>query len=105
MEQLPLFEKIKEFLQNNLGFDKYSLFKLKHTKAIAISKEATLRTKSKPSLILIIKNIKILNNYFISYFGDVVFLTKKGLYFLDFKIICEAVYKGLHKIEEIRCLL
>jgi hypothetical protein len=46
-----------------------------------------------------------LNNYFIPYFDDVVFLSKKGLDFLDFKIISGAVYKGLHKIEEIRSLL
>jgi hypothetical protein len=46
-----------------------------------------------------------LNNYFIPYFENTVFLTKKGLDFLDFKIICEAVYKGKHKIEEIRSLV
>ncbi len=104
VEQLPLFEKIKEFLENNLGFEKYSLFKLKSTKAIAINQEAT-RKIGKPSVTLIIKNIKILNNYFIPYFENTVFLTKKGLDFLDFKIICEAVYKGKHKIEEIRSLV
>ena len=33
------------------------------------------------------------------------FLTKKGLDFLDFKIASQAVYKGLHKTEEIQSLV
>ena len=33
------------------------------------------------------------------------FITKKGLDFNDFKIITSAVYKGSHKIEEIRSLI
>ena len=77
-EQLVLFENIKAFLENNLGFDKYSQFKLLITKAIAINK-VKAREIGKPSVILSIKNIKILNNYFIPYFENMSFITKKGL--------------------------
>lgn len=103
-EQLPLFYKIKEFLENSLGFDKYSLFKLNTTKTIAISKVGA-REKGKPSIILLIKNIRVLNNYFIPFFNNIFFISKKGLDFEDFKIICSAVFKGSHKNSEIRCLL
>jgi len=103
-EQLPLFYKIKEFLENSLGFDKYSLFKLNTTKTIAISKVGA-REKGKPSIILLIKNIRVLNNYFIPFFNNIFFISKKGLDFEDFKIICSAVFNGSHKNSEIRCLL
>lgn len=66
-EQLPSSHETKEFLENNLGFDKYSLFKLNTTKTIAISKVGA-REKGKPSIILLIKNIRVLNNYFIPFF-------------------------------------
>lgn len=126
-EQWPLFEKIKEFLQIDLAFDKYSKFKLKHSKAIALNSiDARVRgsflceeenqfvetrnpskakPKPKPSIILVIKNIKVLNNYIIPYLKDVKFRTKKGLDFLDFTDICKAVYKGSHRSEEIRSLI
>jgi hypothetical protein len=122
-----LFEKIKEFLQIDLAFDKYSKFKLKHSKAIALNSiDARVRgsflceeenqfvetrnpskakPKPKPSIILVIKNIKVLNNYIIPYLKDVKFRTKKGLDFLDFTDICKAVYKGSHRSEEIRSLI
>lgn len=35
--QLPVLVKIKEFLENNLGFDLYSVNKLNSTSAIAIN--------------------------------------------------------------------
>lgn len=122
-----MFEKIKEFLQIDLAFDKYSKFKLKHSKAIALNSiDARVRgsflceeenqfvetrnpskakPKPKPSIILVIKNIKVLNNYIIPYLKDVKFRTKKGLDFLDFTDICKAVYKGSHRSEEIRSLI
>jgi hypothetical protein len=34
-----------------------------------------------------------------------VFLSKKGLDFNDFKIICKAVYNGIHRINDIKLLL
>ena len=103
-EQYLLFEKIKEFLMENLGFDKYSLFKLKCTQVISINKVKS-REMGKPSIILTIKNIRFLNNYFIPYFEDSIFISKKGLDFQDFKLITQAVYKGSHKIDEIRSLI
>lgn len=44
--QQPVFEKIKEYLENNLGIDKYSMFKLKSTSVIAI-KTGKARSNSK----------------------------------------------------------
>lgn len=114
-------------MQIDLAFDKYSKFKLKHSKAIALNSiDARVRgsflceeenqfvetrnpskakPKPKPSIILVIKNIKVLNNYIIPYLKDVKFRTKKGLDFLDFTDICKAVYKGSHRSEEIRSLI
>lgn len=103
-EQFILFEKIKEFLMENLGFDKYSLFKLNCSQVISINKVKS-RDIGKPSIILTIKNIRFLNNYFIPYFEDITFVSKKGLDYLDFKLITQAVYKGSHKIDEIRSLI
>lgn len=48
------------------------------------------RNKAKASIILVIKNIKVLNNYLIPYLKDLKFRTKKGLDFLDFTDICRA---------------
>jgi hypothetical protein len=106
-------------LQIDLGFDKYS--KLKHCKAIALNsidarvrgsflcegenQFVETRNKAKASIILVIKNIKVLNNYLIPYLKDLKFRTKKGLDFLDFTDICRAVYKGSHRSEEIRSLI
>ena len=59
----------------------------------------------KPTVIFIIKNIFILNNYFLPFLGNMAFISKKCKDFLSFKIICNAVYKGSHKIEEIRSLI
>jgi hypothetical protein len=61
--------------------------------------------KTKPSAILIIKNIRVLYNFLIPYFSAVRFNSKKGQDFLDWKLICKAVYNGSHKREEIRALI
>ena len=102
-EQYPVLLKVKEYLENNLGFDKYSIFKLKNSSAISINKKKP--RLGKPTVIFIIKNIFILNNYFLPFLGNMAFISKKGKDFLSFKIICNAVYKGSHKIEEIRSLI
>ena len=93
--------------------NKYS----KHCKAIALNSiDARVRgscegenqfveSRNKGSIILVIKNIKVLNNYLIPYLKDLKFRTKKGLDFLDFTDICRAVYKGSHRSEEIRSLI
>ena len=102
--QLPVMLKIKEFLENSLGFDTYSLYKLKNSSIIAVT-TSNSRENAKSSISLIIKNINVLNNYFIPFFDTNKFLTKKGKDFNDFKIICQAVFRGAHRNEEIRSLI
>jgi hypothetical protein len=96
--------KIKEFLENSLGFDTYSLYKLKNSSIIAIT-TVKARNNAKSSVSLIIKNINVLNNYFIPFFAHSKFLTKKGLDFYNFKLISKAVFIGAHRNEEIRSLI
>ena len=102
--QLSVLEKIKEFLSNNLGFDSYSLFKLNFSSVISITHQKA-RNNSKASVLILIKNIHILNNYFVPYFNDMQFITKKGKDFEDFKLICRLLYIGAHKNNEIKSLI
>jgi len=102
--QLPVIIKIKEFLENNLGFDFYSLYKLKNSSNILVTM-LKARNNSKASVSLTIKNIRILNNYFIPFLEEMVFLSKKGLDFNDFKIICKAIYNGVHRIDDMKSLI
>jgi LAGLIDADG endonuclease len=102
--QLPVLVEIKKYLENNLGFDSYSKYKLNCSSSIAIRSQKA-RDLGKPSVMLIIKNINILNNYFIPHLESMEFLTKKGKDFIDFKIICKAVFHGSHKIDEIKSLI
>jgi hypothetical protein len=97
-------EKIKEFLENNLGFDKYSMFKLKCSSAITIKRGKAVNN-SKPLAVVIIKNTNILKNYLIPYLENMPFITKKGKDFDDFKIICTAVYNGTYRTEDIKLLI
>lgn len=103
--QLPVFVKIKEFLENSLGFDSYSLYKLNNSSTIAIGTIKAKSINSKSTVTLTIQNINFLNNYFVPFFADIKFLTKKGKDFGDFKIICKAIYEGAHRIEEVRSLI
>ena len=102
--QLPVLEKIKEFLVNNLGFDKYSKAKLDSSSAISINHQKA-RKNSKGSVLLNIKNIYVLNNYLVPYLDDMQFITKKGKDFKDFKLICKVLYIGAHKIDDIKTLI
>ena len=103
-KQLPVLEKIKEFLVDNLGFDKYSKAKLDSSSAISINHQKA-RNNSKGSVLLNIKNIHILNNYLVPYLDDMNFITKKGKDFKDFKLICKVLYMGAHKINNIKALI
>ena len=103
--QLPVLVKIKEFLENYLGFNSYSLYKLKNSSTIAIAIIKARNSNGKSSVSLTIKNINVLYNYFIPFFADMKFLTKKGKDFNDWKIICKVVYDGAHRKEEIRSLV
>ena len=102
--QIALLVEIKEFLENSLGFDKYSLFKIKNSSIIAVRTNKA-RNNSKSSVSLIISNINVLNNYFIPLFKETEFLTKKGKDFKDFKTICNIIYNGAHRKENIRSLV
>ena len=97
--------KIKEFLENNLGFDSYSLYKLKNSSTIAVAEVKARNANSKSSVTLIIKNINVLNNNLVPFFAGMEFLTKKGIDFKDFKIICKAIYDGAHRKQDIRALI
>lgn len=97
-----LLEKIQEFLVDSLGFDKYSLYKLINTSSNVISIN---KQKTRDSVILKIQNINVLNNYLVPYLRTMKFHSKKGKDFLDYQLICEAVYKGSHKLEDIRGLI
>jgi hypothetical protein len=109
-KQLPVLIKIKEYLENNLGFDLYSMHKLKYSSIITIRTEKA-RNNSKPLGAFRIENVHILNNYFIPFFSSEEgassqeFITKKGKDFFDFKIICKAIYIGAHRREEIKSLI
>lgn len=103
--QLPVLLKIKEFLENSLGFDTYSLYKIKNSSIILITTIKAKSINSKSSVSLTISNINVLNNYLLPFFSDMEFLTKKGKDFNDFKIICKAIYEGAHRKEEIRSLI
>jgi hypothetical protein len=96
--------KIKEFLEDSLGFDMYSLYKLKNSSIIAV-RTLKARNENKSSVAITIKNVKVLENYFIPFLDDMTFLTKKGKDFIDFKPICKVVHNGAYKKEEIRNII
>lgn len=100
--QLPVIDKIQEFLVDNLGFDKYSLFKLKNSSVITTFKEKKGTNNSKPLVKVKITNTNVIVNYFIPFLNTMSFVTKKGKDFNDFKIISTAVYNGCHRNEEIK---
>ena len=105
-KQLPVLIKIKEYLEDNLGFDFYSMQKLKISPIIQVSTEKA-RGNSKPLATFIIKNLHFLNNYLIPFLDSASqgFFTKKGKDFNDFKIICKAIYDGAHIRNEIKSLI
>jgi hypothetical protein len=61
--QLDVLLKIKEFLERSLGFDSYSLYKLKNSSFITVT-TLKARNNSKSSVALTINNVRVLNNYF-----------------------------------------
>ena len=66
--QLPVMLKIKEFLEASLGFDTFSLYKVKNTYTIAIASIKARTINSKSTISITIQNINVLNNYFIPFF-------------------------------------
>jgi hypothetical protein len=102
--QRPLLEEIKNYLINNLGFDRFSLWKLNNSSIIGIY-EMKPKGNSKPTVCLEIRNINVLHNYFIPFLTNLSFLTKKRLDFADFTLICKALYAGAHKNSKIKELI
>ena len=102
--QKSLLEAIKVFLMNNLGFDRFSLWKLENSSVIGIF-EIKAKGKSKPTVCLEIRNVHVLQNYLIPFLSNYTLLSKKYLDFSDFKILCQTIYKGGHKDNLIRELL
>lgn len=67
--------------------------------------ESKAVNNSKPLATLTIKNIHVLNNYFIPFFNECEFISKPFLDFNDFKIICKAVYIGAYRVKIIKDLI
>ena len=102
--QLYLLNAIKEYLKNNLSLDIYSVSKLEGSSIISIGKGKAVNN-SKPLATLTIKNVYFLNNVFIPFLEGSKFISKKGLDFKDFKIICHAIFLGTYRTERIKDLL
>lgn len=112
--------EIKKFLERNLvgvaALDKYSLLKLNISPVISIGVNSSMY-KGRPlasravrgmhpkGAMLTIKNVHFLHNYFIPFFSECHFISKKGLDFIDFKIICKAIYTGAYRNTEIQNLI
>ena len=102
--QLYLIEEIKNYLINRLGFDGYSIFKLKNASLITVIK-GKAEKNSKPLSVLKIKNTNILINYLIPYLDKMTFISKKALDYKDLKLICRAIYNGSYRSENIKKLI
>jgi hypothetical protein len=102
--QKPLLEAIKTFLINNLEFDRFSLWKLDNSSVIGIF-DIKAKGNSKPTVCLEIRNVRILHNHFLPFLSNFPLLSKKNLDLADFIILCQTIYKGLHKNSLIRELL
>lgn len=102
--QLSLIEEIKNYLTNKLGFDKYSIFKLNNASLITEIK-GKAEKNSKPLSVLRIKDTNVLTNYLIPYLEKMTFISKKGLDYKDFKLICKAIYNGTYRTEDIKELI
>jgi hypothetical protein len=102
--QAPVIFKIKEYLENNLGFDTYSMFKLQNSSYMGLVVDKG-RGNSKSMLRFKITNTNILVNYFIPFLDQMTFFTKKGKDYKDFKIISAAVFKGAYRNNEIKELI
>ena len=107
--ELSLLYAIKEYLINNLDLDIYSVNKLEGSSVISRPLPGYGKGKavnnSKPLATLTIKNVHFLNNVFIPFFDESQFISKKGLDFKDFKLICHTIYMGGYRIERIKNLL
>jgi hypothetical protein len=95
---------IKKFLINNLELDYYSKWNINNSSVISINK-IKAKGNAKATVLLEIRDISLLHNYFLPFLDKLNFISKKSLDFKDFKIICSAIYKGVHKIDSIKDLI
>ena len=80
------------------------MFKLKNSSVVSITHQKA-RNNSKASVLFLIKNVHILNNYLVPYLDEMQFITKKSHDFEDFKLICRLLYTGAHKNNKIKSLI
>lgn len=99
--QLDVLIEIKYFLENSLGFDTYSLYKLKNSSTIAVTTVKAINNP-KSTVAITVKNVKVLNNYLLPFLDEMLFLTKKGQDFKDLLIISRAVYNGSYRKQKIK---
>ena len=102
--QIDVLLEIKKFLENSLGFDMYSLYKLKNSSTIAVT-TVKATNNSKSSAAITIKNVNLLQNYFLPFLDRMKFLTKKGPDFKDLKMICRVVHNGAYRKDEIKRII
>lgn len=65
----------------------------------------TKRGTSKGAVRVIIRNVHLINNYVLPFFKNLGFISKKGLDFSDFVLICHLLYIGAHRDENIKSLI
>jgi hypothetical protein len=102
--QKPLLEEIKRYLISNLGLDRFSLWKINNSSIIGIY-EFKSKGNSKPTVSLEIRDLRVLHNYIIPFLSSMSFISKKGLDFADFILICQLLYVGAHKDSKIKELI
>lgn len=102
--QKPLLEEIKRYLISNLGFDRISLWKINNSSIIGIF-DIKAKGNSKPTVILEIRDVNVLNNYVIPFLSSMSFMSKKAYDFSDFRLICQLLYIGAHKDSTIKELI
>jgi len=61
--------------------------------------------KSKATVSLDIRDVKVLTNYLLPFLSKMKFFSKKELDFQDFFVICRTIYNGAHKDEVINSLI
>lgn len=96
--QRPLLEAIKKFLISNLGFDRFSLWKIVNSSIIGIC-EMKAKGNSKPTVSLEIRDIRVLHNFFLPFLSSMSFISKKRL---DFVLICRVLFVGGQKDSKIK---
>ena len=102
--QKPLLIEIRKYLISNLGFDRFSLWKLNNSSLIGIF-EMKAKGKSKPTVSLEIRSVSLLRNYILPFLNTMLFISKKGHNYADFLIICNVLYAGGHNEDRIRDLI